>query len=115
MQSVDPSMLKGFQSVLGNAKHIVVLTGHVYSIRGANLPLLNYSTTDTCQVCTIAGAGTSAESGIPTFRGAGGLWREYEATALGIASSGYVLLAVRSTYMSVSKTCLLHSDPRSLC
>ncbi|KAL3161090.1 NAD-dependent protein deacylase sirtuin-5, mitochondrial [Trebouxia sp. C0009 RCD-2024] len=47
-------MLKSFQSVLGNAKNIVVLTG----------------------------AGTSAESGIPTFRGAGGLWRECEATAL---------------------------------
>ena len=33
------------------------------------------------------GAGTSAESGIPTFRGAGGLWRQYEATDLGAINS----------------------------
>ncbi len=28
-------------------------------------------------VATLTGAGVSAESGVPTFRGAGGLWREY--------------------------------------
>lgn len=30
----------------------------------------------------MTGAGVSAGSGIPTFRGAGGLWRSYEATSL---------------------------------
>lgn len=30
----------------------------------------------------LTGAGVSAESGIPTFRGAGGLWRKYQATSL---------------------------------
>ena len=30
----------------------------------------------------LTGAGVSAESGVPTFRGAGGLWREYSATSL---------------------------------
>ncbi|PIL36799.1 hypothetical protein GSI_00489 [Ganoderma sinense ZZ0214-1] len=30
----------------------------------------------------VAGAGLSAASGIPTFRGAGGLWRKYNATKL---------------------------------
>lgn len=44
----------GFQQLLAKARHICVLTG----------------------------AGISAESGIPTFRGAGGLWRTYEATRL---------------------------------
>ena len=33
-------------------------------------------------VVFLTGAGTSAESGIPTFRGAGGLWRKYQATDL---------------------------------
>ena len=33
-------------------------------------------------VAVLTGAGVSAESGVPTFRGAGGLWREYSATSL---------------------------------
>ncbi|KXJ27367.1 NAD-dependent protein deacylase [Exaiptasia diaphana] len=33
-------------------------------------------------VLFLTGAGVSAESGIPTFRGAGGLWRTYDATKL---------------------------------
>jgi NAD-dependent deacetylase len=33
-------------------------------------------------VVVLTGAGVSAESGIPTFRGAGGLWRDYRATDL---------------------------------
>ena len=43
-----------FKSLLSQAKNVVFLTG----------------------------AGCSAESGIPTFRGAGGLWRRYKATEL---------------------------------
>lgn len=34
------------------------------------------------RVAILSGAGVSAESGIPTFRGAGGLWRSYRATDL---------------------------------
>jgi NAD-dependent deacetylase sirtuin 5 len=30
----------------------------------------------------LAGAGLSAASGIPTFRGAGGLWRQYDAMSI---------------------------------
>lgn len=33
-------------------------------------------------VVFLTGAGCSAESGVPTFRGAGGLWRKYNATEL---------------------------------
>ncbi|KAI0074675.1 DHS-like NAD/FAD-binding domain-containing protein [Panus rudis PR-1116 ss-1] len=34
------------------------------------------------RIICVAGAGLSAASGIPTFRGAGGWWRRYEATSL---------------------------------
>ncbi len=34
------------------------------------------------RVVVLTGAGVSAESGIPTFRGAGGLWRRFSATDL---------------------------------
>src|SRR5215470_8549009 len=34
---------------------------------------------DAQRVVVLTGAGISAESGIPTFRGAGGLWREFKA------------------------------------
>ncbi|XP_059062420.1 NAD-dependent protein deacylase sirtuin-5, mitochondrial-like [Achroia grisella] len=34
------------------------------------------------QVVILSGAGISAESGIPTFRGAGGYWRKYQAASL---------------------------------
>lgn len=33
-------------------------------------------------IVVLTGAGISAESGVPTFRGAGGLWRKYESTRL---------------------------------
>jgi NAD-dependent SIR2 family protein deacetylase len=34
------------------------------------------------RILCLCGAGLSASSGLPTFRGAGGLWRNYEATTL---------------------------------
>ncbi|CAI6020724.1 unnamed protein product [Clonostachys chloroleuca] len=34
------------------------------------------------RVLSLCGAGLSASSGLPTFRGAGGLWRNYDATTL---------------------------------
>ncbi len=34
------------------------------------------------EVVVLTGAGVSAESGVPTFRGAGGMWRTYSATDL---------------------------------
>ena len=37
---------------------------------------------DAERVIVLTGAGVSAESGVPTFRGAGGLWKEYRAEDL---------------------------------
>jgi NAD-dependent deacetylase len=37
---------------------------------------------DASSVCVLTGAGVSAESGIPTFRGEGGLWNNYRAEDL---------------------------------
>jgi NAD-dependent SIR2 family protein deacetylase len=34
------------------------------------------------RILALLGAGISASSGLPTFRGAGGLWRSYDATDL---------------------------------
>ncbi|MDH3587601.1 MAG: NAD-dependent deacylase, partial [Gammaproteobacteria bacterium] len=32
---------------------------------------------DARHVCVLTGAGVSAESGVPTFRGEGGLWKQH--------------------------------------
>lgn len=57
--SVPSNNLEEFQKLFDKAKHVVVLTG----------------------------AGISAESGIPTFRGSGGLWRKYKAQELATPSA----------------------------
>ena len=44
-------------------------------ISKVNFIMLTVSPTD--RIFILAGAGLSAESGIPTFRGVGGLWRNY--------------------------------------
>jgi NAD-dependent deacetylase len=45
-------------------------------VRTLYLPMmLTFAPTD--RIFILAGAGVSAESGIPTFRGAGGLWRNH--------------------------------------
>lgn len=55
MEFTKPSSdMNAFREVFAKAKNIVVLSG----------------------------AGISAESGVPTFRGAGGFWRKYQAQQL---------------------------------
>jgi NAD-dependent deacetylase len=43
---------------------------------------MDIPTSDTRSVAVLTGAGISAESGVPTFRGDGGLWRNYRAEDL---------------------------------
>lgn len=52
--AIDPAKLQSFTQYLKGCRRIVALLG----------------------------AGLSASSGLPTFRGAGGLWRSYDATSL---------------------------------
>ena len=60
MESTEPSSdMNAFREVFAKAKNIVVLSG----------------------------AGISAESGVPTFRGAGGFWRKYQAQQLATPES----------------------------
>ena len=60
MASTGPSSdMNAFREVFAKAKNIVVLSG----------------------------AGISAESGVPTFRGAGGFWRKYQAQQLATPES----------------------------
>ncbi len=47
---------------------------------------------DARHVAVLTGAGVSAESGVPTFRGADGLWRRYRAEEL--ATPGEILPAL---------------------
>ena len=42
---------------------------------------------DAARVLVVTGAGISAESGVPTFRGPGGLWREYRPEDLATAAA----------------------------
>ncbi|XP_064466975.1 NAD-dependent protein deacylase-like [Ornithodoros turicata] len=58
-RSQPSSDLAAFKEVLKAARHVVALTG----------------------------AGISAESGVPTFRGAGGLWRKYNAQDIATPSA----------------------------
>ena len=53
------------------------MTSHLDPIEAAAEAMLSAK-----HLLVITGAGISAESGIPTFRGEGGLWRGYDATQL---------------------------------
>ncbi len=48
----------------------------------SNLSQLRQHLTEARRIVILTGAGVSAESGVPTFRGAGGLWRQFSAPDL---------------------------------
>lgn len=51
------------------------------TLRG-DLPSFHSAISTSKRVLALCGAGLSASSGLPTFRGAGGLWRTHESTSL---------------------------------
>eukprot|EP00271_Cylindrocystis_brebissonii_P003204 TRINITY_DN13965_c0_g1_i1.p2 TRINITY_DN13965_c0_g1~~TRINITY_DN13965_c0_g1_i1.p2 ORF type:complete len:156 (+),score=13.21 TRINITY_DN13965_c0_g1_i1:224-691(+) len=61
----------------GNSYSLVAGTSNMDSERELRLELAKAK-----KVVVLTGAGISAESGIPTFRGAGGLWRTWDAMEL---------------------------------
>jgi NAD-dependent deacetylase sirtuin 5 len=52
------------------------------AISGADLRSFTEYLKGCKRILALLGAGISASSGLPTFRGAGGLWRSYDATDL---------------------------------
>lgn len=52
------------------------------SIPAADLQSFSEYLKGCTHILALLGAGLSASSGLPTFRGAGGLWRSYDATSL---------------------------------
>lgn len=64
-------------------------------------------------VVFLTGAGTSAESGIPTFRGAGGLWRRYQATDLATPGAFKVNPSLVWEFYSYRREVVLSKKPNS--
>ncbi|PZC75979.1 hypothetical protein B5X24_HaOG205272 [Helicoverpa armigera] len=52
------------------------------SRQSSDMPKFKEALKSAKEVVILSGAGISAESGIPTFRGAGGFWRKYQAANL---------------------------------
>lgn len=52
------------------------------SVNAADLESFSKHLRNSDRILALCGAGLSAASGLPTFRGAGGLWRSHDAVAL---------------------------------
>ena len=63
-------------------KHYRYLASMASSIKPTDLESFQIHLRSSKRVLALCGAGLSAASGLPTFRGAGGLWRSYDAVSL---------------------------------
>jgi NAD+-dependent protein deacetylase sirtuin 5 len=52
------------------------------NVREADIQDFHHHLNSSKRILALLGAGLSASSGLPTFRGAGGLWRTHDATEL---------------------------------
>lgn len=79
------SDMNAFRKILASAKHVVALTG----------------------------AGVSAESGVPTFRGAGGLWRKFQAQQVATPSAFKADPSLVWEFYSYRREVMLTKSPNS--
>ena len=79
-----------FSRYIINPKSHVLLTKQIQTFLKMSNPSSSFSNMDSFKsylkssdkILALCGAGLSAASGLPTFRGAGGLWRDHEAVDL---------------------------------
>lgn len=62
--------------------HLFVMASSTSSINPADLESFSKHLRNSDRILALCGAGLSAASGLPTFRGAGGLWRSNDAISL---------------------------------
>ncbi len=79
--------MDAFKRVLSQAKHVLILTG----------------------------AGVSAESDIPTFRGAGGLWRKYESQSLATPQAFHRSPSLVWEFYHYRRELVLTKKPNKVC
>lgn len=63
------------------------------------------------RILALLGAGISASSGLPTFRGAGGLWRAHDATALATPEAFEETPGLVWQFYSYRRHMALQADP----
>lgn len=76
IQTSAPSILRGFR------RHISLSSTMAPPKDYDSIPAFHDKLLRSKRILAVCGAGLSAASGLPTFRGAGGLWRNHEATQL---------------------------------
>lgn len=78
------SLLKSFSRTLAvcSVPRIMALQVEVVVRQSSDMSKFKQTLKTAKNVVILSGAGISAESGIPTFRGAGGYWRKYQASSL---------------------------------
>ena len=81
-----------------------------------NIPLSDYTTFVTAlksstRILALLGAGLSAASGIPTFRGAGGFWREHDATQLATSEAFWEDPSLLWQFYSYRRHMALRAEP----
>lgn len=81
------------------------------SIPAADLESFSAHLQSSKRILALLGAGLSASSGLPTFRGAGGLWRSHEATTLATPEAFHADPALVWQFYSFRRHMALQAQP----